>query len=370
VRVSDHGGHSLGPTRRGRPTELWTLPSLTDLAGPEASQRHAEAIAFAERAIELAAALGLPAPARVLGLRGGARFALGDAGGLDDTRRALEAALGQGLGRDTGVLYNNLAEDLGRAEGPRARLELARQGAAFTQRRGIAEWVQPLGGLTARALADLGRIDKARALTTKLLSDADTAEDRLHQLYLHAADIRLSARRGELSRAGPVEWVEQAVKKAREFGEPQWLTTLLVLAAVARAGAGDARGAVTLLTELEQVRNVRHTPEYMPSLPDIRRVAIAAGEPGLAARFAAGLTPVHPLDQHALVTARAQLAEYREEHCEAAALYADAEHRWKKFEMPGNARMRCWDTAAACSHSAARPGPERPSTRRERSSPA
>jgi hypothetical protein len=239
VRVSDHGGHSLGPTRRGRPTELWTLPSLTDLAGPEASQRHAEAIAFAERAIELAATLGLPLPARVLGLRGGARFALGDAGGLDDTRRALEAAgQGLGLGRETAVLYNNLAEDLGRAEGPRARLELARQGAAFTQRRGIAEWVQPLGGLTARAVADLGRIDEARALTTKLLSDADTAEDRLYQLYLRAADARLSVRRGELSLAGPVEWVEQAVEKAREFGEPQWLTTLLVLAAVARAVPG------------------------------------------------------------------------------------------------------------------------------------
>ena len=103
--------------------------------------------------------------------------------------------------------------------------------------------VQPLGGLGARALADLGRIDEARALTAKLLSDADTAEDRMYQLYLRAADARLSARRGELSRAGPMEWVEQAVKKAREFGEPQWLTTLLVLAAVARAGAGDARGA-------------------------------------------------------------------------------------------------------------------------------
>ena len=98
---------------------------------PRTSERHAEAIAFAERAIELATTLGLPASARALGLRGGARFALGDAGGLDDTRR-LEAALGQGLSRETAVRYNNLAEDFGRAEGPRARLELARQGAAFT----------------------------------------------------------------------------------------------------------------------------------------------------------------------------------------------------------------------------------------------
>ena len=100
--------------------------------------------------------------------------------------------------------YNNLAEDVGRAEGPRARLELARQGAAFTQRRGIAEWVRPLGGLTTRALADLGRIDEARALTTKLLSDPDTAEDRIYQLYLRAADapIACPARRALPGRHG------------------------------------------------------------------------------------------------------------------------------------------------------------------------
>ena len=93
------------PAEAGRPS-CGHCRSLTDLAGPEASERRAEAIAFAERAIELATTLGLPAPARALGLRGGARFALGDAGGLNDTRRALEAALGQGLGlgRETAVL--------------------------------------------------------------------------------------------------------------------------------------------------------------------------------------------------------------------------------------------------------------------------
>ena len=318
---------------------LGPSPEFADALANRASasyvtENHTEAIGFAERAIELAATLGLPVPARALGFRGGARFALGDAGGLDDTRRALEAALAQGLGRETAVLYYNLASDLGRAEGPRAQLELARQGAAFAERRAIAEWVQPLQAGALQALADLGLSEEARTLTAKLLNDPGSATDRIAQLDVLAAEARWSARRGEFSQTRSSEWVEQAVKEARESGEPQWLATTLVLAALARPGAGDARGAAALLAELEQVPNVWHTTEYMPSLPDIVRIAIAAGEPDLAARFADGLEPVYPLDQDAVMTARALLAEQRGQHAEAAALFAGAAHRWEQFEMP------------------------------------
>jgi tetratricopeptide (TPR) repeat protein len=105
------------------------------------SDQHEEAAAFAERAVELAADLGLPVPARALGFRGGTRFALGQAAGLEDMRRALEAATAQGLGRETAILYMNLAVSLLRAEGSLAAWELAQQGAAFAQRHAIAEWV-------------------------------------------------------------------------------------------------------------------------------------------------------------------------------------------------------------------------------------
>ena len=47
---------------------------------------------LAERAVELAAELGLPVPARALGFRGCARFALGRMAGLEDMGRALEVA--------------------------------------------------------------------------------------------------------------------------------------------------------------------------------------------------------------------------------------------------------------------------------------
>src|SRR5499427_4530069 len=92
------------------------------------SDQHAEAADLAERAVELAAQLGLPLPARALGFRGCARFALGEAAGLDDMRRALEAATAQGLGREAAVLYYNLSASLVRAQGPRAEWELAQQG--------------------------------------------------------------------------------------------------------------------------------------------------------------------------------------------------------------------------------------------------
>jgi tetratricopeptide (TPR) repeat protein len=69
-------------------------------------------------------------------------------------------------------------------------------------------------------------------------------------------------------------------------------------------------------------------------------VAIAVGEADLGARLADGLEPVYQLDQHAIVTARALLAEQHGKHAEAASLFADAADRWKRFEVP-------WEQAQA-----------------------
>lgn len=69
----------------------------------------ADAAAHAERALATAAQLGLPESASALGFRGYSRLQLGDAEGLDDMRRALALAIGQGKGRDAAVLHNNLA---------------------------------------------------------------------------------------------------------------------------------------------------------------------------------------------------------------------------------------------------------------------
>jgi hypothetical protein len=303
------------------------------------SGQHAEAAALAERAVELAAELGLPVPARALGFHGCARFALGRAAGLDDIRRALEAATAQGLGREAAVLYYNLGASLVRAQGPRAAWELAQQGTAFAQRHGIAEWVPLLEGTAVEAMADLGLIEQARTLMATALSHV-AAEDWMGQVDLRCAEARIQARRGELSHSGLMDWIQQTVAKARELGEPQYLGGLLALAAIAWTAVGEARTAAPLLTELEQVPNVRHTLDYLRSLPDLVRVAIAAGEPDLGARLADGLEPVYQLDQNAAVTARALLAEQHGKQAEAEALLAEAAGRWERFEVP-------WEQAQA-----------------------
>ena len=142
------------------------------------------------------------------------------------------------------------------------------------------------------------------------------------------------ARRGELSQTGLMDWIQQTVAKARELGEPQYLAGLLALAAIAWTAVGEARAAAPLLTELERVPDVRHTLDYLRSLPDLVRVAIAAGEADLAERLANVLEPVYQLDQHAALTARALLAEQHGKHAEATALFTDAAARWERFEVP------------------------------------
>ena len=343
-RLGDRGYPDAADRALGILEPLGPSPELVEaLAGRAAasflSDQHAEAAAFAERAVELAAELGLPVPARALGFRGCARFALGRAEGLEDMRRALEAATAQGLGREAAVVYHNLGVSLVRAEGPRAAWELAQRGTAFARRHGIAEWVPLLEGTAVEGMADLGLIEQARTLMATALGHV-AAEDWMGQVDLHAAETRIQARRGELSHSGLMDWVQQTVERARELGEPQYLGGLLALAAIAWTAVGEAHDAAPLLAELEQVPDVRHTLDYLRSLPDLVRIAIAAGEPDLAARLADGPEPMYQLDQHAAVTARALLAEQHGEHAEAAALFADAAGRWERFEVP-------WEQAQA-----------------------
>ena len=142
--------------------------AYTYLAGNRALTGHyREAVAAAERALALAAELGLPEPAFALHWRGLARCHLGEADGLEDVRRALHLALEQGLGRETAVIHYNLAGVVGSYEGPQAALDALTEGIAFCERRGIdrvrAQHARRQPGRPGRARTDTAGARRDRA---------------------------------------------------------------------------------------------------------------------------------------------------------------------------------------------------------------
>ena len=337
------------PRERALTTEALALveplgpsPDLVQALAEEAGTRmvwgdHREAIEHADRALALAAELGLPEPARALGFRGAARVNLGDIGGLEDMRTALAAATAQGLGRAVAMLYNNLATATWLVEGPRQCLELAREGARFAKRRGIGEVALQLDAAAVQALVDVGSLEEAMHLAEELTPRLEETGSILFLLDIRSAQLWALTVQGEQQAAAALgQWV---VQHAREYDRPEPLATTYPPVAALRVAQGDAPGARALLAELSNA-HAAWAPAYAANLATAVRAALVVGAPELAAELAGAVQPRYPLEQHAVVAARALLAEHHAEHGEAAALFADAAKRWERFEVP-------WEQAQA-----------------------
>ena len=314
-------------------------PELVAANAELAGMRHvssafAEAIVAAERALALAAELGLPEPASALGFRGAARFYLGEHQGLEDMRRALALAVEQGQGRSAAVLHNNLAVATWLYEGPQAALAAVRKGIDFSERRGIAEIARFMAAGSVGYLAECG-------LTEQALAEVDSLEERLQAgdadlIELRSVRLRLVAERGAHEHPPPADGL---LATTRAIGEPQRIAVAFAAAARLLLAQGRRQEANVLLLELEQVPGLRDDPNYAALLPELVRTALAVGEPELAARLVDGVEARTPLAEHALYAARAELTEADEERVEAAALYAEAAERWRQF---GNVPERAY----------------------------
>ena len=193
--------------RRRRSRRRWSC-SQTQPPGPElvaayaqlAGSRviggaYAEAIAAAERALALAAELGLPEPARALGMRGMARASLGERQGLEDMRHALALALEQGQGRAAGGLYNNLAVISWQYDGPQVALDTCREGIDFCERRGITELALGIAGMSTTFLAESGRAEQALAEAGPVAERLQAATDAGY-IEPRSVQLRLLCERG------------------------------------------------------------------------------------------------------------------------------------------------------------------------------
>jgi predicted ATPase/class 3 adenylate cyclase len=304
------------------------VAAYAELAGVRMEDAaYPEAIEISERSSQLASALGLPEPARGLGFGASARANLGGRQGLDDMRRMLALSIERGKSRDAGAIYGNLAEASWHYEGPQSALAICREGVEFCERRGISEVVLSIACFAPLYLADLGRCEEALAETVSLAERADATRNIPAHILARSVELRLLAHRGEEAQSAPGE---RLADRARSTGVPWEIGFGLGAAAQHLLAAARPELAGTLLRELTEVQGVHATVSY-GLLPELVRCALASDGPELAARMTDDFEPSTPLKEHALVSARAVLAEAAGDSAQAAALYAEAAKRWVEF---------------------------------------
>ncbi len=305
------------------------VAAFAELAGVRFEDAaYPEAIATSERSSQLASKLDLPEPARALGFGAVARCFLGERRGLDDMRLALALSLEQGKGRDVAVHYANLSEASWHYHGPQAALDVCREGIRFCERRGIGELALSIASFSLVYLTDLGRCDEALADAESLAERAEATGNIPALNVARSVELRLLAQRGE--EAHSTDAGERLADHALSTGVPWEIGFGLGAAAQHLLAAGRPELAETLLRELTQVPGVFGTSSYS-LLPELVRCALSSSGRELAAEITDGFEPHTPLQERALVAARAVLAEAAGDSTEAARLYAEAAERWRDF---------------------------------------
>ena len=256
---------------------------------------------------------------------------------MEDIRRALELALEQGLGRETAVIYGNLSAATWFHSGPQTSLSAMLEAVEFCERRGITELAIQMRAGSLRLLAELGQTEEALA---ELGPTADRVQAMGDKSFIRwrGEQLRLLAERGTLDEAPDPDHL---VAAARAVGEPQLVAAALADAAELLLARNERRQAQALLRELGELAATRADLLYSSRLPSLLRVGLALDDLLLAERLVAGLETVAaaPLDEHALASARAQLAEVGGANAEAATLYAEAAEGWRQF---GNVPERAY----------------------------
>ena len=289
----------------------------------------AEGVSFADRALGLAAELGLPPPARALGYRGLARCNLGDAGGLADMRQAFQIAIDAGQGREAATIYNNLGRMLWKYEGPPSALGVYREGISFDQARGLASLGLWIESASLDALADIGEFEEVLRTADRLIDLAENAGNLTSLSFIRSVQVWVWALRGEAEYAiGSLDRWETA---ARETGVPEVLASVLASSAIARTTLGQLDRVAVLLDELATTPHLYESLSAPAWLPAMVRAALRIGRKELALGLVNRIEIRSPYAQHALVSAHAALAEADGEIETALTGYEDAADRWERF---------------------------------------
>jgi tetratricopeptide (TPR) repeat protein len=275
------------PRRRGMLAEtlalLEPLPPgpehvavLTEISGERNLSKEAElGLEFADRALALAADLGLGRPARTLGYRATNRRDLHDPGAGDDFREALDIALAAGQVRHASTIYTNWSSQRAGVEGPRQGLETLDQGIALCRARGLTARVNFMNQQKVSLLFWLGEHDQLLELAEDLVERAGNEPNTRMLTAVRAYEVEVQLLRGRADRVA--ELPEELEAGFDDEAFPFARGTRIVLSARIRAALGQREVAVALMTKAADENLVANRK---------LETAVELGEPALAERLA------------------------------------------------------------------------------------
>jgi class 3 adenylate cyclase/tetratricopeptide (TPR) repeat protein len=290
------------------------------------------ALVWAEKACALSEALGAPeVQGPALQSRGTARCDRGDLDGLDDFRASLDLALTHGLAGQAAFSYNNLAEHLGRTEGPAVAFDTYRSGIELAARRGIVEAAMWMRAESSRPLFELGSWDELLRVSGQVIEWDHARGGRYVTALTEPLRARVLLYRGRLT--GEVAVAEGLVARSREIGDLQVVLPAFVTAVLIRHNRGDLTGAGGLVEELVRTAFAAKGSQWdlIQHLPDLTWVCVAVDKVEPAQHLLERTMAAAARDHHCMVAARARLAEARANLEEASTLYDDAADRWARF---------------------------------------
>src|SRR5918996_2191583 len=313
--------------------------------------RSQEGLRWAEKGLALGRELGVENVVRPLQFRGLARLDLGDAGGLEDLREALDLSLRLGLGIETATSYLNLSEAIAPFEPLPSSRELMEASLEFSRRRGLRHHEMWTRASRLWLLYELGEWDELLREGDELL-----VWDRNHGSTQIGVNVLMTAG-PVLAQRGAVDEAEQYaaifLPQAREIGDPQTLGPALVFGAVIHALSGKLDEATSLLADFEGA-----TSPYANwpggGFADCLRVCVAAGDLDLGEKLLAATDNAmsNLANRATRAGGKAILTEARGAKDEAAILYREAVSGWSEWGSVverGNALLglgRCGDEDA------------------------
>jgi class 3 adenylate cyclase/tetratricopeptide (TPR) repeat protein len=290
----------------------------------------AAALEWAAKAIALAGQVDAAEERQyALQFRGSCRCDLGDEGGLDDLRAALQLGLQLGLARPTAVAYSNLAEQLLQYQGPESALDTYQAGLDLCQQRGLQGVAVWLRSDLLDVLFVIGDWDPLLGMADEMLARSRARGRGYVDIFAESRKAHVHVLQGELVAASAL--AEGFLPRARAIGDPQVLVAAVPVAALVEQARGHLTAAGRLVEELHEAS--RHGPALYRALPlpDLVRVCAATRQLPLAARLLDGIDARAARLEHCVVTGQATLTEARGDLDEALRLYTDAAKRWTEY---------------------------------------